>query len=169
MFVRAVPPIATILLLIFLAHGLDAAPILEAKSRNDTFSSPLSDNEASQGERRQGLTSQPDGRGTLDIVRGCSVTLFLYSWSILCINVPASNDSHFKIYVRKFFLSILCFIGPEFIIQIAMAQWESARRSVGDFHAAGFTQWSMRHAFFADMGGFVLQTRDWVPFPIDEK
>ena len=27
----------------------------------------------------------------------------------------------------------------------------------------------MKHAFFADMGGFLLQTTDEVPFPIDAK
>ncbi|MCJ1254010.1 hypothetical protein MMC24_001824 [Lignoscripta atroalba] len=70
---------------------------------------------------------------------------------------------------RKLYVTALGFLGPEFIFQIALGQWISARHSVKDFHASGYTQWTMRHAFLADMGGFVLHTRDWTPFPIDAK
>ncbi|KAL1960644.1 hypothetical protein VTO42DRAFT_7223 [Malbranchea cinnamomea] len=86
--------------------------------------------------QRQGLTPQPDGRGTLDIIWSCGFTLVL--WSILCINVPAPGDSRLKIYARKFFLSLVCLIGPESIFQIAITQWESARRSVKVFHVSGY-------------------------------
>lgn len=37
------------------------------------------------------------------------------------------------------------------------------------FHADGYSSWTMRHAFFADMGGFLLQTSDCRPFPLDAK
>ncbi|KAI9783679.1 MAG: hypothetical protein M1839_003527 [Geoglossum umbratile] len=30
-------------------------------------------------------------------------------------------------------------------------------------------EWTMTHAFFADMGGFILETSDEVPFPLDAK
>ncbi|KAL1979410.1 hypothetical protein VTN96DRAFT_6053 [Rasamsonia emersonii] len=119
--------------------------------------------------QRQGWTSQPNGRGTLDIIWSCAFTMFLCSWSILCLNVPGPDDTAFKVLRRKVYLTTLALLGPEFIFQIALAQWESARRSVRDFHASGYTQWTMTHAFYADMGGFVLQTRDWTPFPIDAK
>lgn len=66
-------------------------------------------------------------------------------------------------------LAGLCNMGPEFILQLAVGQWISARRSKKQFNASGHVKWTMRHAFFADMGGFVLKTRDWVPFPINAK
>ena len=37
------------------------------------------------------------------------------------------------------------------------------------FHAAGHSSWTMTHAFFADMGGFVLKTPGWKPFPLDSE
>jgi hypothetical protein len=37
------------------------------------------------------------------------------------------------------------------------------------FHAGGYSSWTMTHAFFADMGGFVLKTPDWKPFPLDSE
>jgi len=57
-------------------------------------------------------------------------------------------------------------VGPEFVLMAAMGQWCSARASVEAFHASGYTQWTRRHAFFADMGGIVLWTPNWKPFPI---
>jgi hypothetical protein len=35
------------------------------------------------------------------------------------------------------------------------------------FHAGGYSSWTMKHAFFADMGGFLLKTPGWKPFPLD--
>ncbi|KAL1978255.1 hypothetical protein VTN31DRAFT_1114 [Thermomyces dupontii] len=93
----------------------------------------------------------------------------LCSWSILCMNVPAPNESLLRIYIRKLYLTALALLGPEFIFQIALTQWESARQSVKDFHECGYTDWTMKHAFYADMGGFVLKTKDWVPFPVNAK
>ncbi|KAK6437925.1 hypothetical protein LTR95_005873 [Oleoguttula sp. CCFEE 5521] len=47
------------------------------------------------------------------------------------------------------------------ITALAAEQWSSARQSVADFKKSRFVQqnciWSIMHAFFADMGGFVLR------------
>jgi hypothetical protein len=50
-----------------------------------------------------------------------------------------------------------------------MRQWSSARQSVRDFHASGFTEWTMKHAFYANSGGFKLLTPDDFTIPIDAK
>ncbi|KAI9651523.1 MAG: hypothetical protein M1829_002701 [Trizodia sp. TS-e1964] len=42
-----------------------------------------------------------------------------------------------------------------------MGQYLSAHQSFRDFAAVGIRDWSLQHAFFADMGGFILQTSDW--------
>ena len=39
---------------------------------------------------RQGWTSSPNGRGTVDIIWQCSSTIFLCCWTVLCLNVPSS-------------------------------------------------------------------------------
>ena len=118
---------------------------------------------------RQGWTPQPDGRGTLDIIWSCAFTMFLCSWSILCLNLPGPHDTPFQIFRRKLYVTALGFLGPEFIFQIALGQWVSGCRSVQEFHASGYPSWTMSHAFFADMGGFILYTKDWTPFPINAK
>jgi hypothetical protein len=66
-------------------------------------------------------------------------------------------------------LASLGFLGPEFVVALAAGQWRSARRSVYMFHADGYKDWTIRHVFFADMGGFKLQTPDFPLIPIDAR
>ena len=124
----------------------------------------------------QGWTSSPNGRGTLDILSSSSITLFLCSWSVLCLNIYPPSYSVYKKAWRKFELAGLCFMGPEFIFQLAVGQWCAARRSVAEFDRLKYPGWSMTHAFFANMGGFVLQAQlsptseeDFTAFPLDSK
>ena len=147
---------------------------------------------------KQGWTPQPDGRGTLDILWNCILTMFLCSWSILCLNIPAPKETKQLILWRKFAMTGLGFLCPELVFEIALGQWLSARQSVRDFNSAssecrqpegqskGFGSvkttfrnrmrrrsscaregWTMEAAFFADMGGFILHTRDQNQFPLD--
>jgi hypothetical protein len=39
--------------------------------------------------------------------------------------------------------------------------------SLKKFRLAGFTQWTITHAFYADMGGILLQVPGYPEFPID--
>ena len=134
---------------------------------------------SSQDLPLQGWTSSPDGRGTYDILVSSCITLVLCSWTVLCLNVFPVSFGRWKRGYRKFLMACLTFIGPEFTFQIAIGQWCSARRSVEKFKRSGYPlsgsgdpEWSMRHAFHADMGGFVLhpdlsETEQWTPFPLD--
>ena len=70
---------------------------------------------------------------------------------------------------RKFYLAGLGILAPEFTLQLALGQWSSAHRSVEELRLAGYTEWSMKHTFFADMGGFFPQAPNWKPFPLITK
>lgn len=52
---------------------------------------------------------------------------------------------------------------------MAVEQWESANQSVQEFRRLGYPYWTMRHAFFADMGGFVLHCPGFPLFPVDSE
>jgi hypothetical protein len=123
----------------------------------------------------QGWTSQPGGRGSLDILWSCATTIFLCCWTALCLNVPPSGWNSWRILRQKLYMTCLGIIGPEFVFQLALGQWVSARRSVKAFRdLAGsdhleYLKWTMTHAFYADMGGFLLKTPDWQSFPVDAK
>ncbi|MCJ1251867.1 hypothetical protein MMC30_009105 [Trapelia coarctata] len=76
---------------------------------------------------------------------------------------------------------------PEMLTAIAAEQWRSALQSLEDFHRlreqwkSGSNvpseklsrlqsfPWTMRHAFFADMGGILLDCPDSTPFPINSQ
>ncbi|KAL8822227.1 MAG: hypothetical protein Q9191_007036 [Dirinaria sp. TL-2023a] len=123
--------------------------------------------------------------------------MFLCAWSILCLNIPAAKETKLQILWRKFAITALGFLCPELIFEIALGQWLSARQSVKDFNSASLEhtptvgksklgsvqatflkgrrrgssrardQWTMEQAFFADMGGFILHTRDQAQFSLD--
>lgn len=60
-------------------------------------------------------------------------------------------------------------MGPEFVLTFAYGQWAAAKAPVKSFAALNQPDWSLRHAFFANMGRFVLQPRESRPFPINAK
>ncbi|KAL9608011.1 MAG: hypothetical protein Q9167_007129 [Letrouitia subvulpina] len=121
------------------------------------------------GKFINGWVHQPNTRGTLDILWDCLVTIFLCTWTVLCLNVPAPSDSQLTIIVRKLRWMAYAIIGPEFVLGAAAGQYKDAQRAVSAFKEMGYPKWTMRHAFFADMGGFMLCPRDSKPFPVNNK
>lgn len=113
--------------------------------------------------------SQPGFRGTWDILWTCLITIFICTYTLLCLNVSAPKDSLIILIRRRVLWIFLAIVVPEVVLTYASGQWSRARRSVESFNAAGFNEWDMRMAFFADMGGFVLHARDSESFPLNAK
>ncbi|KAK2877848.1 hypothetical protein FQN49_001141 [Arthroderma sp. PD_2] len=117
----------------------------------------------------QGWVSSPNGRGTLDIVSSCVVTIILCGWSSICVNVPSPKHPQRNLLIDKWHMFCLCLLGPEFIYMLALGQYTAARESVQTFHNSGYPGWTLTHAFYANMGGFVFQPYGWKLFPINSK
>ena len=81
----------------------------------------------------EGWVHQTNGRGTLDIIWTCTLTIFLCCWTSVCVNVPAITDTRWDQFRDKFNLACLAMLGPDFLCVLAVGQWESARRSVEVF------------------------------------
>lgn len=64
-------------------------------------------------------------------------------------------------------LASLGLLGPDFLMFLAIGQYESACNSVKTFKKGGYEGWTMKHAFFADMGGFLINAPDFGEFPIN--
>ena len=133
-------------------------------------------NSTSLESAKQGWTSQPDGRGTLDILWSCVLTMSLCSWSNMCLNVPGRSESSRQVLWRKFCLTILGILIPDQTLAVSLGQWLSARQSVKDFNTDEIRaklpdsfEWGMKEAFFSDMGGFLLQTKEERDFPLNAK
>lgn len=119
--------------------------------------------------RVYGWVGQPNCRGTIDIAWSCLFTIFICTYTMLCLNVPSENETTWDIISRRLFWMGIAIAGPEFVLTYASGQWGTARDSVKAFKASNYPQWTMRHGFFADMGGFLLVPPDSTPFPITAK
>ena len=145
----------------------------QPSSRQSTF--PLSDlnlmsyNASNPSGLAEGWVSQPPGRGTLSILLSCVTTIFLCSWSVLCLNLPEPGLGRWGFLKYKLRWQLFTIFFPEVVTGMAAEQWESANQSVQEFKKLGYPEWSMRHAFFADMGGFMLQCPDFPSFPVDSQ
>ncbi len=149
---------------------------------------------ANSNELARGWVPQPNTRGTLDILESCLITIILCSWSILFLNVPAGHEGRWDMILIKARWMVFTIFFPEVVVGIAVEQWRSACQSVEDFAqfekqwAADLASsrpskgssrtrsnldrlrsspWTMRHAFFADMGGFLIDCPNIRPFPVD--
>lgn len=142
----------------------------------------------------RGWVPQPNGRGTLDILQSCLATIILCTWSVLFLNVPAENEGRWERLKAKARWMLFANFFPEVFTGVAAEQWRSACQAVEDFarlekeweaalrsvsssKETPRTQnnlsrlrrspWTMRHAFFADMGGVHLKCHEFPAFPVD--
>lgn len=83
-----------------------------------------------QNDTNRGWVSQTSGRGTLDIIYSCTLTIFLCCWTSVYPNIPAITESSWDQLRDKIHLACLGILGPDFLFALALGQWDSARRSV---------------------------------------
>ena len=122
---------------------------------------------SSSPDTRLGWVNSPDGRGTIDIIWGCTLTIFLCVWTVLTLNVPAPDTTSWAFTRTKMKWAIIALFGPEWLLGMAGAQWSIARRAKKHFQDNGI-KWTMRQSFFADMGGVRIKLKD-DEFPVTSK
>ena len=124
---------------------------------------------ATASDHREGWVSSPNGRGTIDILWTSLFTIFLCTWTSLHLNVPSEKEHDWQQYTRKFRWMVQAVMAPEFVVAFATGQKVEAKRSVEMWKRSGFNKWTLRHAFYANMGGFILYPKDSQPFPVNSK
>ena len=113
-----------------------------------------------------GWVDGPNDRGTIDILWGCCLVLSTALWTVLHLNIPAPNDTTWTILGRKLRWGTFAVLAPDMLVGFSAMQWQSAQESVAKMHSLGYKDWSLKHAFYANSGGFVLHSMDYPPFPI---
>lgn len=116
-----------------------------------------------------GWASSPEGRGTIDIVWSSFLTIFLCTWTAVCLKIPHPDANTLYRLWTKVKWMLWAIVGPELVLAVAIGQFASARRSVKRFHGLGHKAWTLRHGFFADMGGILLQPTDSTPFLVNSR
>jgi hypothetical protein len=117
-----------------------------------------------------GWVSPTNTRGTADILYSSLSTIYLCTWTSICLNLPRPGEHQgWRFLLYKFRWQLITIFFPEVIVATAAEQWLSAYQSVRIFAALGHTGWTVRHGFFADMGGIKVAPPDITPFPVDSQ
>ena len=151
------------------AQGVNEATNSSSISAINSTVNGLSYCPVPSGYRVQGWVSQANVRGTIDIIWTSLATIFISSYVILCLNVPSEGEKWQSIAYRRVLWMGVSIAGPEFVLSAAAGQRAEARRSVEDFKSIGYETWTMKHAFFANMGGIEIKPPDFVPFRVNAK
>ncbi len=114
-----------------------------------------------------GWTSSPNGRGTLDILFNNFLALFVCVWTVLHHNLQARHDGYWTVFRRKCRWAALAVTAPEMLTLFAVMQWNAANISVKQMQGLGKQEWTRIHAFYANAGGFLLETPNFPAFPIN--
>lgn len=118
---------------------------------------------------RAGWEPAPQGRDTMDIISSCLSTLITCIYSSVHFDVPRSTvhrdpllrklrsrDYWLELWVKASFW-LLGVFSPEMLVLHAFYEHMIARRDVRWMRAHGHAEWSMTLAFYADMGGFLVE------------
>jgi len=116
------------------------------------------------------LVHPPTVRGTFDILWSSAFTLFTCTWTVQHLNIPEQipeGPNPFWVGVRwslkrvwlKLDWMIVSLIVPEFLVGRALQDYMMARKSHKKMleRHRNMGGWTMTHAFYANMGGFVLK------------
>lgn len=147
-------------------YSLDQSPNLDGQINVCALQTNDFARNTTSNFRVRGWVEQPNYRGTFDILWTSQVTIGISTYTMLCLNVPAPTDTYPRLVGRRILWMLLGIIGPEFVLVYAAGQWSRAKWSVIAFKEY-HPDWHMRHAFFADMGGFMLHTHDGQSFPVN--
>jgi len=132
---------------------------------------PIFHTNCSLPEQPTHVISTPNVRGTLDILWNALSALLLCTWSIQHLNVPAQRIaatfreklSNIRVSLfRKLFWMAVTLVAPELLVGAALSDRVSAhifKNEMKKWEDDG-SEWTLTHAFYANMGGFVLDFSD---------
>ncbi len=107
-----------------------------------------------------GFIKASGDRGTMELVWGCVVTIILCTWNVQRQSVPSPHDTIVQKICRKALGMLATVAAPELLTALALIEYLSARWNTQAMHRIGWKRWTAKHAFFADMGGYVLDYHD---------
>ncbi|KAI9644085.1 hypothetical protein NHQ30_007437 [Ciborinia camelliae] len=116
--------------------------------------------------------SPPNSRGSLNILWACLFTIIACTWAIQNLNIPEQRKGRgfgWKDYLKwkikgfktslKWMLATI--IAPEIMLAKAWSDLDIARKQLEKFKpwaADDDVEWTLTHALFANMGGFVIRS-----------
>lgn len=115
------------------------------------------------GDPHTGWVETPETRGTLNIISVCASTIFACVYVSVHVDIPNETKTGGKVWqyiaqpvLRKLYWLLFNIFAPELMVLVALCERWSAGSGVAFMRSRGAANWTMRLAFFADMGGFKL-------------
>ncbi|KAF9478662.1 hypothetical protein BDN70DRAFT_859672 [Pholiota conissans] len=102
---------------------------------------------------RDAASQNSNDRTILDIIWSCLLTIFACTWSSFHPNIPGPYDSGWRSMKRRVVTTFYALIAPEVVAMWVLKQYMGARLIANEGRSA---PWTMTHAFFVQMGGFLL-------------
>jgi len=100
-----------------------------------------------------------NSRTIWNIIWSRFLTVFACAWIAVHPNIPAPEDSQWKIFRRRMMIMAYVLLAPEMVIIWAARQHRDAKFLAEEFQIKGRPGWTKSHAFFLIMGGFTLHAR----------
>lgn len=143
-------------------------------SLKPTETQGITQNETATGETvspgwRRGYVRPLNSRGTFDILWSCMFILSICAYSAVRLNSASRKETYRSYGFRKLKWCVMAILAPELVLSFAWAQKQEAKLAQRKFKMAGFPSWTIELAFYANMGGFVLQPSNSRPFPVNSK
>ncbi|KAI0467996.1 hypothetical protein F4859DRAFT_221826 [Xylaria cf. heliscus] len=131
-----------------------------------------------EGNEKPTYVSGPQIRSTLNILWSSLGTIILCTWTILHLSVPPPQEElnyrwkwwgtihgGLKRFWRKLKWMLLALVMPEFLVGKALGDFVSAwisyhSTAMQDHARRSGIEWTLTHAYFANMGGYVLHECD---------
>ena len=139
--------------IVFLYHLLLLILFVSHFSQRSTFFLPAASFLDMDPDRHVGYTINAGGRGTLDLLWSCIITIALCTWTIQRLQVIPWSVSKTIIFRKKTLWMLNTLLCPEYVTWIAFLQWQRARK-YREVCMLGHKDWTMQHGFYVDMGGF---------------
>ena len=110
-----------VLTLFYLLHGFQthAVPLTSLPAESNSIATVLT---------TPACICPADQRSIWDILWSCLATIFACSWVSVHPNIPAANESRWRVFLRRLELMFWAVVSPELIITWAFRQWSSTRR-----------------------------------------
>lgn len=103
-----------------------------------------------------GWYSPPNLRGTLDIVWGCAITVFICTWTANHVNVPPHGSKSGWRFLYKLKITMFSLLTPEYAAAVAAVDLRTAVILTHRMRKLGLKKWTLKHSFFVGMGGYMI-------------
>src|ERR1700749_2222933 len=108
-----------------------------------------------QSSGNVGFTAN-SGRGTLDLIWSCLITILLCTWNIQRPQFVTRTSHRTKVFGNRSFWFAITILCPVYVIGVAFEQWWRARK-YREIRKLGYNDWTMQHGFYIDMGCFQVE------------